>query len=61
MKGELWDKLLEMLLPEGAGAGAAALAAGGGGALAAAGGGADLGALRAGALLDGDDDLPCKW
>lgn len=51
-----------MLLPEGAGAGAAALAAGGGGALAAAGGGgADLGALRAGALLDGDDDLPCKW
>lgn len=52
-----------MLLPKGAGAGAAALAAGGGGALAAAGagGGADLGALRAGALLEGDDDLPCKW
>ena len=50
-----------MCLLEGAGATADALAAGGGGALAAAAGGADLvaGALRDGALLEGDEDLPC--
>ena len=50
---------MRLLEGAGAGAGADALAAGGGGALAAAGG-ADLaaGALRDGALLDGDEDLP---
>jgi hypothetical protein len=49
-----------MLLLEGAvaGGGADALAAGGGGALAAAGGADLAGAARAGALLEGDADLP---
>lgn len=51
---------LGMLLLEGAGAGAGAdaLAAGGGGALAAAGGADLAGGARAGALLEGDADLP---